>query len=84
MLGGVLLGGLTGEALRIEGRIAAVGDRLQSISARGDERSTVSEAFFTVSLLFCIGPLTSSARSRTVLPALVVAPALVGLVSAVR
>jgi uncharacterized membrane protein YqgA involved in biofilm formation len=58
VLGGVLLGGLAGEAMRIEDRIAAVGDRLQAMSARGDEHSTVSEAFFTASLLFCVGPLT--------------------------
>jgi uncharacterized membrane protein YqgA involved in biofilm formation len=58
VLGGVLLGGLSGEALAIEDRIAALGDRLQRWSARGDERSTVSEAFFTASLLFCVGPLT--------------------------
>jgi uncharacterized protein len=58
VLGGVLLGGLAGEALHIEDRVAAVGDRLQAMSAAGDERSTVSEAFFTASLLFCVGPLT--------------------------
>jgi len=58
VLGGVLLGGLVGEALGIEDRIAALGDRLQRWSARGDEHSTVSEAFFTASLLFCVGPLT--------------------------
>ena len=58
VLGGVLLGGLAGEAMGIEDRIAALGDRLQALSARGDERSTVSEAFFTASLLFCVGPLT--------------------------
>jgi uncharacterized protein len=58
VLGGVLLGGLAGEALRIEDRIAQLGDRLQRWSARGDEHSTVSEAFFTASLLFCVGPLT--------------------------
>jgi len=58
VLGGVLLGGLVGEALAIEDRIAALGDRLQRWSARGDEHSTVSEAFFTASLLFCVGPLT--------------------------
>ena len=58
VLGGVLLGGVVGEALRIEDRIAAVGDRLQAWSARGGQRSTVSEAFFTASLLFCVGPLT--------------------------
>jgi uncharacterized protein len=59
VLGGVLLGGLAGEALRIEDRIAALGDRLQAMTARGRAgESTVSEAFFTASLLFCVGPLT--------------------------
>jgi uncharacterized membrane protein YqgA involved in biofilm formation len=58
VLGGVLLGGLAGEALRIEDRLAALGDRLEALTARGDTRSTVSEAFFTASLLFCVGPLT--------------------------
>lgn len=58
VLGAVLLGGLLGEALRIEDRIAALGDRLQGWTARGDRHSTVSEAFFTASLLFCVGPLT--------------------------
>jgi uncharacterized membrane protein YqgA involved in biofilm formation len=58
VLGGVLLGGLAGEALRIEDRIAGLGDRLQAMTARDGGRSTVSEAFFTASLLFCVGPLT--------------------------
>ena len=58
VLGGVLLGGLVGEVLRIEDRIAALGDRLQRWSSRGGSHSTVSEAFFTASLLFCVGPLT--------------------------
>jgi uncharacterized membrane protein YqgA involved in biofilm formation len=59
VLGGVLLGGLAGEALGIEDRIAALGDRLQAMTARdGAGGSTVSEAFFTASLLFCVGPLT--------------------------
>jgi len=58
VLGGVLLGGLVGEALGIEARLARLGDRLQQRTARGNEQSTVSEAFFTASLLFCVGPLT--------------------------
>jgi uncharacterized membrane protein YqgA involved in biofilm formation len=57
VLGGVLLGGLVGEALRIEDRIAAVGDRLQAWTAGARPHSTVSEGFFTASLLFCVGPL---------------------------
>jgi len=59
VLGGVLLGGIAGEALRIEERLARLGDRLQAASGGSDAgTSTVSEAFFTASLLFCVGPLT--------------------------
>jgi uncharacterized membrane protein YqgA involved in biofilm formation len=54
----ILLGGIAGELLRIEDRLQALGDRLQRRFARGDGRSRVSEAFFTASLLFCVGPLT--------------------------
>lgn len=58
VMGGVLLGGLVGEAIGIEDRLARLGDRLQSWTSRTDEHhSTVSEAFFTASLLFCVGPL---------------------------
>ena len=58
VLGGVLLGGVIGELIGIEDRVAALGDRLQRWTARGNEHSRVSEAFFTASLLFCVGPLT--------------------------
>jgi uncharacterized protein len=58
VLGAVLLGGLTGELLRIEARIALLGDRLQRRVARGDGRSRISEGFVAASLLFCVGPLT--------------------------
>jgi uncharacterized membrane protein YqgA involved in biofilm formation len=58
VLGAVLLGGLAGEALRIEDRLAALGDTIQRriASSRGGT-SRVSEAFFDASLLFCVGPL---------------------------
>jgi uncharacterized protein len=65
VLGAVLLGGLVGEAIGIEARLARLGDRLQARVTRrrdptrdGRGTSTVSEAFFTASLLFCVGPLT--------------------------
>ena len=59
VLGGVLLGGIAGEALRIEDQLAALGDRLQAMTAReATGESTVSAAFFTATLLFCVGPLT--------------------------
>ncbi len=56
VLGAVLLGGLVGEALSIERRLEALGDRIQvAVADRGGGR--VSEAFVTASLLFCVGPL---------------------------
>ena len=62
VLGAVLLGGLVGEALGIEARLARLGDRIQARVVRNRDpsrpASTVSEAFFTASLLFCVGPLT--------------------------
>jgi hypothetical protein len=62
VLGGILLGGMTGEALRIEDRLQALGDLLQRRFAGGDPAATggsrISEGFFTATLLFCVGPLT--------------------------
>jgi hypothetical protein len=57
VLGAVLIGGIVGEALRLEDRLEGLGDRLQARVSRGG-RSRVSEAFVTASLLFCVGPLT--------------------------
>ena len=58
VLGGVLLGGIAGELLAIEDRLHRLGDRIQARFSSGDGGSTVSEAFFTATLLFCVGPLT--------------------------
>jgi uncharacterized membrane protein YqgA involved in biofilm formation len=61
VLGAILLGGLAGEAIGIEARLQRLGDRLQervSRSRAATRHATVSEAFFTASLLFCVGPLT--------------------------
>jgi uncharacterized membrane protein YqgA involved in biofilm formation len=54
VLGGVLLGGLVGELIGIEDGLKRLGDALQARSGGHG----VSEAFFTASLLFCVGPLT--------------------------
>ncbi|MDX6685699.1 MAG: uncharacterized protein QOF86_1827, partial [Baekduia sp.] len=44
--------------LHLEDRLAAVGDRAQARLTRGgDGTSTVSEGFFTASLVFCVGAL---------------------------
>ena len=56
VMGGLLLGAVAGELLEVERRLDDLGDRLQRRFASGDG-STVSEAFVTSSLLYCIGPL---------------------------
>ncbi len=58
VLAGVLLGGIVGEALGIERRLEALGDRVQGRLAPENIHSTVSEGFVTASLLFCVGSLT--------------------------
>jgi uncharacterized protein len=61
VLGAILLGGLVGEAIGIEARLQRLGDRLQERVSRSRPpggHHSVSEAFFTASLLFCVGPLT--------------------------
>jgi uncharacterized protein len=58
VLGGILLGGIVGEAIGIERRLEALGDRVQARLAGEDHHSTVSEGFVTASLLFCVGSLT--------------------------
>lgn len=57
VLGGILVGGLVGEAIGIERWLERLGDRIQRALA-GEGHSTVSEGFVTASLLFCVGPLT--------------------------
>jgi uncharacterized membrane protein YqgA involved in biofilm formation len=56
VLGGILLGGLVGEALGIEDRIERVGAWVQGRLAR-HEHSTIAEGFVDASLLFCVGSL---------------------------
>jgi uncharacterized membrane protein YqgA involved in biofilm formation len=62
VMGAILLGAVVGELLQIERRLDAFGDRLQRRFAGGDG-STISEAFVTASLLYCIGPWRWSAPS---------------------
>ena len=56
VLGGILLGGVAGELLRIEDRLQAFGDKLQQRfeGDLSDGESTVAEGFFTASILFCV------------------------------
>jgi uncharacterized membrane protein YqgA involved in biofilm formation len=51
----IVLGGLVGELLDIEGRLESLGDRIKTRVAHGDTRFV--EGFVTASLVFCVGPL---------------------------
>ena len=50
----LVLGGLLGELLNIEGRLERLGDRLQ---ARFGGSSNLSQGFVNASLLFCVGTM---------------------------
>ena len=56
VLGSVLVGGLIGELLSIEGGLNTLAERLKRRFGRGEPRFT--EGFVMGSLVFCVGPLT--------------------------
>ncbi|HEV2235411.1 MAG TPA: DUF554 domain-containing protein [Ktedonobacterales bacterium] len=56
ILGSMLLGGLLGELLRLEDGLQRLGDAIERRTAR--QGSSVSAAFVTSSLVFCVGPLS--------------------------
>jgi uncharacterized membrane protein YqgA involved in biofilm formation len=59
-LGGIVLGALIGEGLRIEEALARFGAWLERRFARGsgDPASNFVRGFLTASILFCVGPIT--------------------------
>lgn len=54
----LILGAAVGEAVRIEERLEAVGERVRRRFERDREDSRFVEGFVAASLLFCVGPLT--------------------------
>ena len=56
LLGSLLLGVIVGELINIEAGLERAGNWLQKRFARSG--STLSEAFVTASLVFCVGPLS--------------------------
>ena len=58
VLGGLVVGAVIGELLRLSDRLDALGDWFQRRLARGEQPSRISEGFVTASLVFCVGPLT--------------------------
>lgn len=54
----VVIGGILGEALKLEAGITKLGDKLQEKFSKGNEKSSVSKGFVTASLVFCVGAMT--------------------------
>jgi uncharacterized protein len=58
LLGSILIGGIIGTLLALDLRLDRVGAALQRRLTVAGQTSTVSEAFVTASIVFCVGPLT--------------------------
>lgn len=58
LLGSIVIGGVIGALLGVDRRLTALGDALQRRFARAGRTSSVSEAFVTAAIVFCVGPLT--------------------------
>lgn len=56
VLGAILMGGITGEAIRIEDRLKGLGEFIQAKLA-GASSHSFAEGFVTASLVFCVGPM---------------------------
>jgi hypothetical protein len=55
---GMVLGGIVGELLRLEDRLAHIGELLRRKFAREAAESSFVNGFVAATLLFCVGPLT--------------------------
>ena len=55
---GMVLGGIVGELLRLEDRLANIGEFLRKKFAKEAAESSFVNGFVTATLLFCVGPLT--------------------------
>ena len=56
LMGSILVGGICGEVLDLQGRLDRLGKSLQLQFSTGDAR--FSEGFITASIVFCVGPMT--------------------------
>src|SRR5690625_3738012 len=57
VLGSLVIGGIAGELLNIEGRLEQFGAWLRRKVARQGEQNTFVEGFVVASMVFCVGPL---------------------------
>ena len=58
IMGSVLFGGLLGEWMRIEDGLEALGQWLEAKFGNESDERSITRAFVTASLVFCVGPLT--------------------------
>lgn len=56
LMGSILVGGICGEVLDLQGRLDRLEKSLQLPFSTGDAR--FSEGFITASIVFCVGPMT--------------------------
>lgn len=54
----VLVGGILGELLDLDGRLTALGQWLEARVARDGDAGRFTRGFVTASLVFCVGPMT--------------------------
>src|SRR5262245_58787344 len=54
----MLIGGIVGELLDIDGKLNGFGRALEARFARGEDAGRFTRGFVTASLVFCVGPLT--------------------------
>jgi uncharacterized protein len=58
VLGSLLVGGIVGELLDLDGRITRLASWAEERFTKSDGSGTFARAWVTTSLLFCVGPLT--------------------------
>jgi uncharacterized membrane protein YqgA involved in biofilm formation len=58
IMGSVLVGGIVGEWARIEDHLESFGQWLEARFGGGNDERSITRAFVTASLVFCVGPLT--------------------------
>lgn len=54
----LLIGGILGEWIDIDGKFNALGQWLEARFSRGEAAGTFTRGFVTASLVFCVGPMT--------------------------
>ena len=58
VIAAMVLGGITGTALNIDGQINRLGDAVAARFRKQEGQTTIAEGFVTASLLYCIGAMT--------------------------